>query len=589
MVGIDKAPQFLIENHGTRALLCQEVSGSDDVGLPLRLPPLSSLHWQPPSAVSGYPRLVASSDRPSVQIRLREEFDDNSRTPAIEISRPCLVQTQVGHVRVVHGLSACSRVVISSEAPPDPIGIPTSDSVEEKASISVQDISVVLHQGLGSELSPSLGLCLQNVLFNLRTLHHSAVFLALSVGYMQVENLQKSEEVDFPVILARQMDPISERARQYLPSSSNVDNGSLYIGVELLLEDYFPKKVVVQLPKLVVHVEDVLLAQLTALASFAGIVRKEVEDHTAESALKQVSLQGLPRSLAAVIPNALHPLQIGEWSVADLHIMLTMQTSAKVFVSVDRSPVRLEQFRLWPGVSSPVTVLETASVHYVSGGLASLGWLVSSLELLGSPGGLFRSVGDGVRDFVQLPYQGLAQGPGSFLTGLSGGTTSLLRHTSAGVISSLSHFAESAARNLDTLSFDAQHAAQQKQLRRQSQVGLRTGMYSLGMAWLGAVAGLASHPLQPFLSSDNEASAEKKKDGQENSGHGVAGGVMMVGSSLVGVGRGLMGAITKPVSGAMDLIAHTGQGLLTSMDLVASLDSHMVAVPLLPLPSTVQR
>lgn len=57
-------------------------------------------------------------------------------------------------------------------------------------------------------------------------------------------------------------------------------------------------------------------------------------------------------------------------------------------------------------------------MHYLSGAIFGAGWVVSSLELLGSPGGLARAMGTGLRDFVSLPYRGFVQGPMAFLKGM---------------------------------------------------------------------------------------------------------------------------------------------------------------------------
>lgn len=59
------------------------------------------------------------------------------------------------------------------------------------------------------------------------------------------------------------------------------------------------------------------------------------------------------------------------------------------------------------------------------------------------------------------------------------------------------------------------------------------------IANLAAVAGLAHHPLQQVWSG--EATTK---------------------SLVTGVGLGLVGVVTKPLSGAAELVALTGQGLL---------------------------
>ena len=54
--------------------------------------------------------------------------------------------------------------------------------------------------------------------------------------------------------------------------------------------------------------------------------------------------------------------------------------------------------------------------------------------MIGSPSGFTRTVGEGVKDFVALPYQGIFQGPWSFFSGLTNGSSSLVKHISAGKI-----------------------------------------------------------------------------------------------------------------------------------------------------------
>jgi hypothetical protein len=64
--------------------------------------------------------------------------------------------------------------------------------------------------------------------------------------------------------------------------------------------------------------------------------------------------------------------------------------------------------------------------------LCVAGWVVGSLEILGSPASLVRSIGNGISDFFRLPYEGLTRGPGAFVSGVSRGTTSFVKHISKG-------------------------------------------------------------------------------------------------------------------------------------------------------------
>lgn len=68
-------------------------------------------------------------------------------------------------------------------------------------------------------------------------------------------------------------------------------------------------------------------------------------------------------------------------------------------------------------------------------------------------------------------------------------------------------------------------------------------MTSFGISLLGAVGGIAHHPLQSVMSS--EASAK---------------------SVAAGLGLGIVGVFTKPLSGAAELLALTGQGKFISFN-----------------------
>lgn len=150
----------------------------------------------------------------------------------------------------------------------------------------------------------------------------------------------------------------------------------------------------------------------------------------------------------------------------------------------------------------------------------SAGWVVGSLELLGSPGGFARTLGTGLRDFLSLPYHGILQGPWGFLVGVTHGSASLMKHFTAGniYVSSLLHFlvftltalhtsndlkkivlsgtltsvtkmASSVARNLDRLTLDAEHLERTEELRRVRPQGvaegLLQGLTGLGISLLG--------------------------------------------------------------------------------------------------------
>ncbi|XP_015594814.1 vacuolar protein sorting-associated protein 13B isoform X2 [Cephus cinctus] len=237
------------------------------------------------------------------------------------------------------------------------------------------------------------------------------------------------------------------------------------------------------------------------------------------------------------------PLRIQSFVIEPVSILLSVHTSVRLYVALDHSPLYFGTFERKNLLTTPYRLGNAFIMHYLSGAIFGAGWVVGSLEILGSPGGLAQALGSGLRDFVSLPFQGLLQGPWGFLVGITHGSASLMKHVTAGTVNSVTKLASSVARNLDRLTLDEEHLQRQEESRRMRPQGMAQGLYQglsgLGMSLLAAVAGLAHHPLQ-----------------QVWSGEATTRGL------VTGVGLGLVGVVTKPLSGAAELVALTGQGLL---------------------------
>lgn len=189
-------------------------------------------------------------------------------------------------------------------------------------------------------------------------------------------------------------------------------------------------------------------------------------------------------------------------------------------------------------------------LHYLSSAIFGAGWVVGSLEILGSPSGLARSFTSGFKDFVSMPVQGLFKGPWGFFVGLTHGSVSLVSHVTTGTVNSVTKLATSLARNLDRLTLDNEHIHLKTDSSRRHRPsglteGLQQGLTGFGISILGAIGGLARHPLQARSTAE----------------------------VFTGVGKGIVGVLAKPISGAAEFVALTGAGMLQS-----------VGYNLLPLP-----
>lgn len=140
-----------------------------------------------------------------------------------------------------------------------------------------------------------------------------------------------------------------------------------------------------------------------------------------------------------------------------------------------------------------------------------------------------------------MPVQGLMRGPWGVLLGITYGSASLVKNITAGTVNSVTKLAASVARNLDRLTLDDEHLERTEALRRTRPLGitqgLTQGLTGFGINLLGAVGGIARHALEA------------------NNTVGV----------FTGLGKGLIGVVTKPISGAAELVALAGQGVLQSV------------------------
>ncbi|XP_069969328.1 intermembrane lipid transfer protein VPS13B isoform X2 [Bactrocera oleae] len=246
----------------------------------------------------------------------------------------------------------------------------------------------------------------------------------------------------------------------------------------------------------------------------------------------------LPRVIVGQAICIAEPLQIREFKIEALSVLLSVHTSIRLYIALDHSPLSFSTYNRQHILTIPLRFGQSLSMHYLSGAIFGAGWVVGSLEILGSPSGLARSFTAGLRDFVSMPVEGLFRGPWGFIIGITQGSASLLRNVTAGTLNSVSKLAASVARNLDRLTLDQEHIERTEALRRCRPhgftEGLAQGVTGLGISILGAVGGLARHTLE--ARSPVEV--------------------------MTGVGKGLVGAVTKPLSGAAELLALTGQGVL---------------------------
>ncbi|XP_023127242.2 intermembrane lipid transfer protein VPS13B isoform X3 [Amphiprion ocellaris] len=262
------------------------------------------------------------------------------------------------------------------------------------------------------------------------------------------------------------------------------------------------------------------------------------------------SASTLPEQVLQSVQALVHPVRLQRLTIQPVNLLVSIHASLKLYIASDHTPLSFSLFERGPLCTTARQLVHALAMHYAAGALFRAGWVVGSLEILGSPASLVRSIGNGVSDFFRLPYEGLTRGPGAFVSGVSRGTTSFVKHISKGTLTSITNLATSLARNMDRLSLDEEHYTRQEEWRRQLPEslgdGLRQGLSRLGISLLGAIAGIVDQPMQNFQRNwELQSSAGSKAKGV-----------------ISGVGKGIVGVFTKPIGGAAELVSQTGYGIL---------------------------
>uniref|UniRef100_A0A671VBR1 Vacuolar protein sorting 13 homolog B n=1 Tax=Sparus aurata TaxID=8175 RepID=A0A671VBR1_SPAAU len=381
-----------------------------------------------------------------------------------------------------------------------------------------------------------------------------ASLIELCCSSLQVDNqLYNRASFHFPVLLCQDQrggaDPGGPWSRDATPTQSpealEEFKRSCFLQLRMLLsgDGCTVEEVTFQLQPARVYLEDTFVYYIKTLFN-TYIPDSAMASASAET--QRINFLQVLHSVQALV----HPVRLQKLTIQPVNLLVSIHASLKLYIASDHTPLSFSLFERGPLCTTARQLVHALAMHYAAGALFRAGWVVGSLEILGSPASLVRSIGNGVSDFFRLPYEGLTRGPGAFVSGVSRGTTSFVKHISKGTLTSITNLATSLARNMDRLSLDEEHYTRQEEWRRQLPEslgdGLRQGLSRLGISLLGAIAGIVDQPMQNFQRNwEMQSSAGSKAKGV-----------------ISGVGKGIVGVFTKPIGGAAELVSQTGYGIL---------------------------
>lgn len=210
--------------------------------------------------------------------------------------------------------------------------------------------------------------------------------------------------------------------------------------------------------------------------------------------------------------------------------------------NVNEAPVRLNALVIENVRLSNAVLQQRIIYHYSQGFLLQLYRVLGSADFLGNPVGLFNNVSSGVADIFYEPYQGLVMhGNKELGLGIARGASSFVKKTVFGLTDSVSKVTGSIGKGLAAATMDKEFQSRRRMTRfrnkpRHALYGITAGANSFLTSVASGFEGLALRPL-------------------EGAEQGGAGGF------LKGVGKGLVGAITKPAVGVFDLASNVTEGM----------------------------
>lgn len=222
-----------------------------------------------------------------------------------------------------------------------------------------------------------------------------------------------------------------------------------------------------------------------------------------------------------------------------------MRTLVAVLGNVENAEFRFNALELHHMFDSVSHFRSLITEFYVSQGSNQKMVLLASNSLIGNPSALFDSIAIGTRDFFVEPAN--AKGSADFIASIGRGSSSLLTNTVGGLVGSIGAIPRAVAQGLESAVGDRDYLAERDSIRggRARMVsspaqGLVTGALSFGHGIASAAAGLIRDPIQ--------GAAEEGASG-----------------FIKGLGKGFIGGVLKPITGALDLIAEPAAGFRSMM------------------------
>ncbi|KAG0748282.1 hypothetical protein G6F57_007048 [Rhizopus arrhizus] len=211
--------------------------------------------------------------------------------------------------------------------------------------------------------------------------------------------------------------------------------------------------------------------------------------------------------------------------------------------NINDAPIKLNALMVDNLRASSDDLISRIILHYREQIVYQIHRVLGSIDIFGNPVGLFNTLSSGFGELFYEPYQGfvMSDRPQDLGIGIARGVGGFLKKSIFGVTDSMSRFTGSLGKGLSAATMDKKFQEKRRMNMTRNKpthaiYGVTHGVGYFGTSIASGVAGLVKRPIE----------------GAED--NGVIGFVE-------GVGRGLVGAFTKPVVGFFDMASNITAGI----------------------------
>ncbi|KAL7310459.1 Vacuolar protein sorting-associated protein 13 [Mucor circinelloides] len=211
--------------------------------------------------------------------------------------------------------------------------------------------------------------------------------------------------------------------------------------------------------------------------------------------------------------------------------------------NINQAPLRFNALAIENIMASGPDLANRISIHYSDQLIYQVHRILGSADFLGNPVGLFNNLSSGVAELFYEPWQGLIMSdrPQDLGYGIAKGFGGFVKKSVFGVSDSFTKFTGSIGKGLSAATMDREYQDRRRMNMARNRpkhalVGVAQGATSFANSVTSGFSGLVTRPMEGAT-----------KDG--------------VGGFFKGFGKGLVGAVTKPVVGVFDFTSNVTEGI----------------------------